>query len=35
MKCLPIITFLGIFPGIALGVAPSAKSLIEGMEDTL
>jgi outer membrane lipoprotein-sorting protein len=35
MKCLLVITVLSVFPGIALGSAPSAKSLIEGMEDTL
>ena len=35
MKCLSVITFLSVFPGIALGSAPTAKSLIEGMEDTL
>ncbi|GGE79235.1 hypothetical protein GCM10011533_34450 [Streptosporangium jomthongense] len=35
MKCLPVITFLGVFPAIALGAVPSVESLIEGMEDTL
>lgn len=35
MKCLPVITFLGVFPAIALGGAPTAESLIEGMEDIL
>jgi len=35
MKRLSVIAFLGVFPGIALGAAPSAESLIEGMEGTL
>ncbi len=35
MKCLWVVAFLSVFPGSALGRAPSAESLIEGMEATL
>ena len=35
MKCLWVVAFLSVFPGSALGGAPSAESLIEGMEATL
>ncbi|MBQ0831857.1 outer membrane lipoprotein-sorting protein [Marinobacter sp.] len=35
MRCLSLTVFFGLFSGIALGAAPTAESLIEGMEDTL
>ena len=35
MKCLWVVAFLSVFPGRALGGAPSAESVIEGMEATL
>lgn len=35
MQYLPVVIFLGVFPGIAFAAAPSGESLIEGMEDTL
>ncbi|KMQ76412.1 hypothetical protein Msub_12625 [Marinobacter subterrani] len=30
MKCLWVVAFLSVFPGSALGGAPSAESLLEG-----